>query len=288
MQRYFFSTFAQSLIYVLIAPFTKMYFYYMVRFIIIIWRIWFYFLSSIIVLILFPLLLFLLFFPNGYRPFFWIARNIWSRIVLYGVGFRMSKKIKTIIDPKESYLLVANHSSYIDIMLMFAAAPNPFVFVGKKELVKIPFFGYLYKRAVIMVDRSNSKSRYGVYVRAREVLKKGYSVCIFPEKEYLDETILLNPFKEGAFRIAIEHQLPICPIVFLDCKRKFPWYTTHGYPGVLRVEIHKPIPTAGLTNDDIHNLKQRTYNLIYSELKNDPLQMAVKAIDVWKKATKTV
>jgi 1-acyl-sn-glycerol-3-phosphate acyltransferase len=181
---------------------------------------------------------------------------------------------------------VANHSSYIDIMLMFAAAPNPFVFVGKKELVKIPFFGYLYKRAAIMVDRSSSKSRYGVYGRARKVLDKGYSVCIFPEKDYVDESILLNPFKKGAFRIAVEHQLPICPMVFLDCKRKFPWYTTHGYPGLLRVDIHPPLPTAGLMENDIPELQQKTYDLIHSELVNDPQQKAMEAIEVWKKHTR--
>ena len=255
------------------------------RFLIVLWRVWFYFFSSILVVMLFPLLAFLLIFPNGYRPFFWIARNVWSRLVLTATGFRMKKVFKTDLDAKKSYLLVANHSSYIDIMLMFAAAPNPFVFVGKKELVKIPFFGYLYKRAAIMVDRSSSKSRYGVYGRARKVLDKGYSVCIFPEKEYLDETILLNPFKSGAFKIAVEHQLPICPMVFLDCKRKFPWYATHGYPGLLRVEIHPPLPTAGLTENHIPELKQKTYDLIHSELVNDPQQKAVEAIEVWKKFT---
>ena len=256
------------------------------RFLIVLWRVWFYFFSSILVVILFPLLALLLIFPNGYRPFFWIARNVWSRLVLTAMGFRMKKVFKTDLDAKKSYLLVANHSSYIDIMLMFAAAPNPFVFVGKKELVKIPFFGYLFKRAAIMVDRSSSKSRYGVYGRARKVLDKGYSVCIFPEKDYVDESILLNPFKKGAFRIAVEHQLPICPMVFLDCKRKFPWYTTHGYPGLLRVDIHPPLPTAGLMENDIPELQQKTYDLIHSELVNDPQQKAMEAIEVWKKHTR--
>ena len=267
--------------------FQKMYFYRVIRFLIVLWRVWFFILSAVPVVLLFPILAMLLVLPNGYRPFFWIARNIWSRIVLFGTGFWMTTKHNTTLDTKMSYLLVANHSSYIDIMLMFAAAPNPFVFVGKKELVKIPFFGYLFKRAAIMVDRSSSKSRFGVYSRARKVLDKGYSVCIFPEKEYLDESILLNPFKPGAFRIAIEHQLPICPMIFLDCKRKFPWYTTHGYPGELRVGIHSPLSTAGLTENDIPELQQKTYDLIHSELQNDPRQMAVDAIEVWKKATKT-
>ena len=76
-------------------------------------------------------------------------------------------------------------------------------------------------------------------------------------------------------------------MIFLDCKRKFPWYTTHGYPGQLRVDIHSPLSTAGLTENDIPELQQKTYDLIHSELQNDPRQMAVDAIEVWKKATKT-
>ena len=264
----------------------KMYFYGMMRIVYVLWRIWFYTLAAVPVVLFFPLLAFLLIFPNGYRPFFWIARNFWSRLVLWGSGFWVKVNTETELNPKQSYLLVANHSSYIDIMLMFYVFQQPFVFVGKKELVKIPFFGYLFKRAAIMVNRSSSKSRFEVYDRARKVLDKGYSVCIFPEKEYTDETILLNPFKRGAFKIAIEHQLPICPMVFLDCKRKFPWYTTHGYPGVLRVGIHKPIPTEGLTEDDIPKLQEKIYDLIHSDLKNDPEQTAVEAIAVWKKIKK--
>ena len=159
-----------------------MYFYGMTRVLIVLWRIWFYFLAAIPVIIMFPFLTLLLIFPNGYRPFFWIARNIWSRFVLFGTGFRVKMNNMSELNKKQSYLFVANHSSYIDVMLMFIVANKPFVFVGKKELVKIPFFGYLYKRAAIMVDRGSSKSRFGVYGRAKKVLDKGYSVCIFPER----------------------------------------------------------------------------------------------------------
>ena len=259
-----------------------MYFYEMARVLIIFWRIWFYFLAGIPVIIMFPFLTLFLIFPNGYRPFFWTARHIWSRIVLLGMGFSVKVNNMSELDNKQSYVFVANHSSYIDVMLMFMIANRPFVFVGKKELVKIPFFGYLYKRAAIMVDRSSSKSRFGVYSRARKVLEKGYSVCIFPEKEYKDETILLNTFKQGAFKLAIEHQLDICPIVFLDCKRKFPWYTTHGYPGKLRVDIYPTISAKGLTEKDIPILQQKTFELIFRALDEDPEQKAIEAIGVWK------
>ena len=99
--------------------------------------------------------------------------------VLFGCGFYVSK-VNFFKEPDQNYILVANHSSYIDVMVMFRMSSTPFVFVGKKELVKIPIFGLLYKRAVIMVDRSSSKSRFGVYERADEVIEKGFNLCIFP------------------------------------------------------------------------------------------------------------
>ena len=213
------------------------------------------------------------------------------RLMAQFLAFKVYKfSLKGTFPRDKKYVIaVVPHTSNWDFVIAIGVRTylkEPIHFVGKKELVKIPFFGYLYKRAAIMVDRSSSKSRFGVYHRAKKVLDKGYSVCIFPEKEYLDETILLNPFKKGAFRIAIDHQLPICPMVFLDCKRKFPWHTTHGYPGTLRVDIHPPMPTQGLSKDNISELQQKTFNLIHSELKNDPLQKAVEAIEVWKKVTK--
>ena len=170
----------------------------------------------------------------------------------------------------------------MDIMLMFRLWKKPFVFVGKKELARIPFFGYLYKRAAIMVDRTSSKSRYGVYQRAQNVIEKGYSICIFPEKEYIDETILLNPFKKGAFKLALEHELPILPLVFLDCKRKFPWYTSHGYPGTLRVKALNIIQVKDIKNKKTETLQKYSHKLIKYTLEKDPKRMALEAIEVWK------
>lgn len=247
------------------------------------WRIWFYLLAGTSFVLVLPLMAASLFFPNGYRYVFWLGKNIWARVTLFGMGFWVKTDFKTKLDPNQNYLFVANHSSFIDILLMIWVSKHPFVFVGKKELVKIPIFGSLYKRAAIMVDRTSSKSRFEVYKRAQEVLEKGYSVCIFPENEYKDETILLNPFKKGAFKIAITHQLPICPIVFLDCKRKYPWGTSYGHPGLLRVSVLSPTLTVGLKSEDALALLQKIYNSIHSELLNDEKQAAVNAIKVWKR-----
>ena len=156
------------------------------------------------------------------------------------------------------------------------------MFVGKKELVQIPVFGYIYKRSAIMVDRGSAKSRYAVYGQANTILKKGYSICVFPEQDYLDETILLNPFKKGAFKIAVEHQLPILPMVFYDCKRKQPWHTTYGYPGQLRVKIFDPISTAGMPKEAIPILQEQARAFIAKALQDDPEEKAKEAISLWK------
>ncbi len=248
----------------------------------ILWRIWFYALSAFPVILLFvPLAIFLL-LPNGYKYLYWVARNIWSPFVLFGMGFRI-KRLNTIPHDDKSIILVANHSSYIDIMLMFRMRKRPFVFVGKKEIEKIPIFGYLYKRSAITVDRSSFKSRSKVYERAKEVIRDGYSICVFPERDYLDETILLNQFKIGAFKMAVEHKLPILPIVFYDCKRKFPWYATHGHCGSLRVRALKVIETSKLGYDSIKVLSMKVHQEIERSLLQDPRKQALKAIEIWKK-----
>ena len=249
--------------------------------ILVLWRIWFYILCTVPVLILFvPLALFVT-IPNGFKYLYWIARNIWAPFVLFGMGFRI-KRLNYFPPEEESVIIVANHTSFIDIMLMFRMRKTPFVFVGKKELVKIPFFGYLYKRAAITVDRSSIESRQQVYESAQKVIEKGYSICIFPEKDYLDEKILLNPFKKGAFKLAIEHQLPILPIIFYDCKRKFPWHTNYGYLGSLRVKALNLVETNGMNEKNINTLTFDTFKKIENHLLADPKKSSIDAIELWK------
>ncbi len=254
----------------------------MKKVLLVLWRVWFYFLAAIPVLFFFPLLALALLFPGGYRFVYWVARHIWAPFVLWGCGFRV-QQTNTIPKQTQTHIIVANHTSYIDIFIMFRLFKKPFVFVGKKELVKIPIFGFLYKRAAIMVDRSDKKSRFSVYGFAEKVIAKNYSVCIFPERDYLDESILLNPFKRGAFKMAITHQLPITPLVFYDCKRKFPWYTTYGYPGTLRVEALPFIDVSRKTENDIEQLAKSTHKAMETMLRKDPQKAALSAIALWEK-----
>jgi len=269
-------------LYINVKDVLKKYLWLVKKVLLVLWRGWFYFLAAIPVIVLFIPLAFFVLLPNGYRYVFWIARNVWAPFVLLGMGFWV-KKANAFPEEGKSFMLIANHTSYIDVMVILRLRKTPFVFVGKKELVNIPIFGFLYKRAAIMVDRSSSKSRFGVYGRAQKVIAKGYSVCIFPETDYIDESIVLNPFKQGAFKLAIEHKLPILPMAFLDCKRKFPWHTSHGFPGDLRAKALEIIPTSNLKETDIPNLQEKAYQIIKISLLNDPKGHTEKAILKWKK-----
>ena len=164
-------------------------------------------------------------------------------------------------------MFVANHTSMADIMLMLYVTRNPFVFVGKKELAKIPVFGFFYKRTCILVDRNNPKSRLEVFRRAQSKLNQGLSVCIFPEGGVPDDlSLILDTFKDGAFRLAIEHHIPIAPMTFHDNKKRFSYSFFSASPGKMRVKVHDILPTKILSMEDKRLLNHTTHKIIKDEL----------------------
>jgi len=235
----------------------------------IVWRIWFYLLVIIPIIILFPILFLTILSEKTYPQFFFLAR-FWAKIILYGMGFYYKIDFEQKLEKGKSYMLVANHTSMLDIMLMLLVVKNnPFVFVGKKELAKIPIFGFFFKRVCIMVDRSSSKSRFKVFELAQKRLHQGLSICIFPEGGVPDdENVVLDEFKDGAFRLAIEHQIPIVPMTFIDNKKRFPFRFFSGTTGRMRVKVHSFIETSGLTLEKRQELKLKTRAIILKELES--------------------
>ncbi|MDG5491155.1 1-acyl-sn-glycerol-3-phosphate acyltransferase [Psychroserpens sp. SPM9] len=232
----------------------------------ILYRIWFYILVALPILLLLPILVLSILKESWYPYFFKLAR-FWARFILIGMGFRIKIEREQTPEPGKSYMFIANHTSMADIMLMLVTVKNPFVFVGKKELAKIPLFGFFYKRTSILVDRSSPKSRQAVFLRAQRRLKQGMSICIFPEGGVPEESIVLDAFKDGAFRMAINHQIPIVPITFADNKKRFSYTFFSGSPGVMRVKVHKFIATEGLTIDDTKPTNTKAHNLLLNQLK---------------------
>lgn len=234
----------------------------------ILYHIWFYILITIVTLILFPLLTISILKDSWYPYFFRVAR-LWSICILYGMGCYPVIKREEKYIKGESYMFVANHTSMLDIMLMFYATKNPFVFVGKKELAKLPLFGFIYKRTCILVDRGNTKSKLDVFRRAQDKLNQGLSVCIFPEGRVPDDlSLILDHFKDGAFRLAIEHKIPIAPMTFYDNKTRLPYNIFAGKPGKIRAKIHRIIPTSNLSVENKRELTNQTREMILAELQS--------------------
>ena len=235
----------------------------------ILYRIWFYVLVTLPILIMFPLL-FLSVLKQKWYPYFFRLARIWAKSILIGMGHYWTVKRSEPLVKGQSYVFVANHTSMTDIMLMLVAFKNhPFVFIGKKELVKIPLFGFFYKRTCILVDRSNPESRKAVFIRAQNRIKQGSSICIFPEGGVPEESVVLDRFKAGAFRLAINHKVPLVPMTFFDNKKRLSYTFFSGGPGKMRVQVHPTISTEQLSIEDTTELSKKVFNLISDSLEAD-------------------
>jgi 1-acyl-sn-glycerol-3-phosphate acyltransferase len=142
--------------------------------------------------------------------------------------------------------------------------------MGKDEMKKIPFFGYMYKRMHITVDRDNMKSRYDAILKAAEVLDNGRSITIFPEGGIISkEPPNMVKFKDGAFRLAIEKQVAVVPVtipynwIILPDDEKY----LVDKSKIMKVIFHEPIETEGTHMNDLEKLKERTFSIIEKELR---------------------
>ena len=230
------------------------------------WRIWFYLMLGLPLVIFFPLL-FTLTLKEKWYPLFYKAARKWAAFVMYTCGFVPVLKNGFFDKKGESFMFVANHVSMVDILLMFYTVKNPLVFVGKKELTKIPVFGLFFKRTCILVDRNNPKSRRDVFDQAEHKINLGLSICIFPEGGVPeDESIILDDFKDGAFRLAINHHLPIIPLVFPDNKKRFSYTFFSGSIGKCRAYILPTVNVTGIVLKNKMELKSKVRTLILEKL----------------------
>ena len=200
--------------------------------------------------------------------------RIWAKIIIFGMGFSPSRVYEQVPEKGKSYMFIANHTSMMDIMMMLYTFKNPFVFVGKAELAKMPDFGFFYKRTCILVDRKDAGSRNTVLDRAKKRLDNGVSICMFPEGGVPeDETLVIDVFKDGAFRLAIDYQIPIVPVIFYDNKKRFSYTFYSGSLGRMRARVLPFVSTNGLQQEDRRALKGKVKNQFLTELqqKNRPL-----------------
>jgi 1-acyl-sn-glycerol-3-phosphate acyltransferase len=162
----------------------------------------------------------------------------------------------------KSYIYVSNHTSFLDIPGIRMIIPGQFRPLAKKELKKIPVFGWIAQAATIIVDRSSPESRKKSIDKLKQYLKQGISILIFVEGTQNRSKEILQPFHDGAFRIAVDTQQPVLPMVVIGAGKLMPPGTINLRPGLIRIYVGEEIPTTGLTPADAAALKQKTFDMM--------------------------
>jgi 1-acyl-sn-glycerol-3-phosphate acyltransferase len=195
-----------------------------------------------------------------------IFNRWWARVIYFFIVLPTRVIYRSALDPKKQYIFCPNHFSYIDIVTMGLNKHNT-IFVGKSAMENIPLFGFMYRSLHITVDRSKLKSRYATMLKTFEALEEGKSLVIFPEGGIITEKEpVMASFKDGAFRAAIEKQIPIVPVTI-----PYNWiilppneFLLNWKP--LKVIFHEPISPAQYTLATIDEFKSKVKSVIETEL----------------------
>lgn len=202
---------------------------------------------------------------SGARRIIHAIISRWSKVWLLLIGMPVTNDGEPM--PEGRYIIVANHISYMDTLVIFPAINDYFRPLGKKEITKIPFIGFIYKQIVILVDRSSAQSRAKSIKLLWRVLKHDGDIVIFPEGTFNETGAPLKSFYDGAFRLALSTNTDILPLILPDtCER---WHYSGWWklwPGRNRIKFLEPIRVEGMKMEEIGLLKQEVYDKMEAAL----------------------
>ncbi|MDZ4758589.1 MAG: lysophospholipid acyltransferase family protein [Bacteroidota bacterium] len=230
---------------------------------------WFTFNFIWVFLLLLPFFLITLSTPSLYK-YAHKLRVLWGRIILL-LGFIWVKVYnKKLVDRNKKYIIVSNHASHFDIISIAVGVPLDLNFMAKIQLQRIPVFGIFFKTIDIAVDRSSAAHSAKAYMNAKDQLKNNVrSICIFPEGGIKPISPKVSPFKQGAFKMAVETQTTILPVSIFDNWKLSSSIAFEAQPGLMRIYIHEPIDTQGKTLDDVKSLCDITYQIIKQKVEEN-------------------
>lgn len=196
-----------------------------------------------------------------------VIGTAWARLnlatMLSGVTVVRSDKVKK----KQAYIIVSNHQSLIDIYVLYGYLKMDIKWVMKRELKKVPFLGTACeKMGHILIDRDDPLSATESMEKARAGIERGNSVIFFAEGTRSRDGELMR-FKKGAFRLALDLNLPILPVTVQGTNKVLPSDTVNWHPGHLKLQIHDPISTMGMTAKDANRLRDLTRDVIEAGLR---------------------
>lgn len=194
--------------------------------------------------------------------------SYWADIWFSSIGIRHRNFYEYPHDKKKQYIFVANHIAYLDAPVIVKTLRQKVRVLGKVEVSKVPLFGFIYRNTVVTVDRSSAAHR-AISVRIlKSVIRKGISIFIFPEGTFNETNKPMKELYDGAFRIAIETQTPIKPLLFLDTWHRMHYRSVFSLnPGRSRSVFLKEIPVAGLTGKDVEALKLQVQQVMEQKLR---------------------
>ncbi len=222
----------------------------------------FWFVALMLIVLVFALI-FALFGKIRGGNLVYIACKWWAGAWYFLVGIRHKEIYEAPHDRKLQYIFVANHISYMDIPCIIRCIHQPVRILGKIEMVKYPVFGLIYRMVVVLVDRSSAELRAKSVRGLKAALRRGISIFIFPEGTFNETGKPLKDFYDGAFRIAIETQTPIKPILFVDTHKLMHYKNIWQLkPGICRTVYLTEIPVDGYSMKQIHLLKEKVYTIM--------------------------
>lgn len=231
------------------------------------YTIWCIFWLVLLFFLLFPLM-FICLQKRAWNRYAHRLNRFWGILFFKMAGIKLEIEYRFKPDPAQTYIFCANHFSYLDIAVMGVIIENYFAFVGKQEVKDIPLLGYMFRKLHIQVNRENSQSRVGSVSQSLKTLLNRRSIVIFPEGGIKTKRPpQMESFKDGAFKMAIQQQVPIVPITLLNNYKILPdekgiLFSRH----VLLAIVHQPFPTIGLEQENASALKRECYRLIQETL----------------------
>lgn len=221
--------------------------------------------TSFMILFLPALTIPFFFGPQGGRVgyfFLWLWSWLFSKLTFISYEYHGREYFRK----GQSYIYVSNHTSFLDLPGIRMLIPGQFRPLAKKELKKIPIFGWIAQTATIIVDRSSPESRKKSIDRLKTALKAGVSILIFAEGTQNRTKEILQPFHDGAFRVAVDTQQPILPMVVIGAGRLMPPGTINLRPGRIRIYVAPEISTQGLTHNDIPDIKAKVFEVMKNKI----------------------
>ncbi len=226
-----------------------------------IWAVWgiFWFVFSLLLFI--PIIFITRYLPEPRKSvvFYYISRW-WIRLFMFPVGCPLFIKGKQHFKKGENYVVVANHNAFMDAPVSCPFVPGVNKTIAKSDFMKIPIFSLVYERGSVLVDRKDDASRRRGYEQMKKVLASGWHMCLYPEgtRNKSDEPLL--PFKDGAFKLAIEANKSVIPTLLFNTRKAQPHKPANTfYPTVLKMHFLPAVSPQGHT---VESLRETVWHIM--------------------------